>query len=104
MLDEALASDQTEFDSENAEGTLVGLYCPDYMSDLNTTGWHFPFISEDRTKGGHILQVNLKEAEAQFDMTPGFKMYMSDEENFQKMDLAKNVDEAIESAETKEHQ
>ncbi|GEM_PF-425325 len=104
MLDEALAETQVEFEFKDAKGTIVGLYCPDYMSDLNTTGWHFHFISEDRTKGGHILQVNLKEAEAQFDMTPGFKMYMSDEENFQKMDLAKNVDEAIESAETKEHQ
>ena len=104
MLDEALAETQVEFEFKDAKGTIVGLYCPDYMSYLNTTGWHFHFISEDRTKGGHILQVNLKEAEAQFDTTPGFKMYMSDEENFQKMDLAKNVDEAIESAETKEHQ
>ncbi len=101
MLDEALKETQTEFEFEDIKGTLVALYCPDYMGDLNTVGWHFHFISEDRTKGGHVLQVSVKEAEAQFDMTPGFKMYLYDEENFQKLDLAKNVDEAIKSAETK---
>ena len=104
MLDEALAETQVEFEFKDMKGTIVGLYCPDYMGGLNTVGWHFHFISEDRTKGGHILQLNFKDAEAQFDMTPGFKMYMADDENFQKMDLAKNVDEAIESAETKENQ
>ena len=101
MLDEALAETQQEFDFEDIKGTLIGLYCPDYMGDLNTVGWHFHFISEDRTKGGHVLQVSVKEAEAQFDMTPGFKMYLYDEDNFQKLDLAKDVDKAIKSAETK---
>ena len=100
-LDVALAETQEEFEFENMNGTLVALYCPDYMSDLNTVGWHFHFISDDRSKGGHVLQVSVKEAEAQLDMTPGFKVYMSDEAEFQKMELAKDVDEAIKSAETK---
>ena len=101
MLDEALAETQKEFEFKDIKGTLVALWCPDYVSGLNTVGWHFHFISEDRTKGGHVLGVSIKEAEAQFDKTPGFKMYMYDEDSFQKLDLAKNVDEAIKSAETK---
>ena len=101
MLDKALADSQTEFEFEDIKGTLVALYCPDYMGDLNTVGWHFHFISEDRTKGGHVLQVSVKEAEAQFDVTPGFKMYIYDEEKFQDLELAKDVDEVIKSAETK---
>ena len=101
MLDKALADSQTEFEFEDMKGTLVALYCPDYMGDLNTVGWHFHFISDDRTKGGHVLQVSVKEAEAQFDVTPGFKMYLYDEEKFQQLELAKNVDEVIKSAETK---
>ena len=101
MLDEALSETQKEFEFKDIKGTIVGLYCPDYMSGLNTPGWHFHFISEDRTKGGHVLGVSISEAEVQFDKTAGFKMYLYDSDEFQKLDLAKNVDEAIKSAETK---
>ena len=99
-LDVALAEDQTEFDYEDVRGTVVGLYCPDYMGGLNTPGWHFHFINEDRTRGGHVLQISVKEAEAAFDMTDGFEMALSRDAVFQDMELAKNVDEAIHKAET----
>jgi acetolactate decarboxylase len=99
-LDVALAEDQTEFDYEGIRGTIVGLYCPDYMGGLNTPGWHFHFISEDRTRGGHVLQVSVAEAEAAFDMTDGFEMALTREAAFQDMELAKDVNEAIHRAET----
>lgn len=99
-LDEALAADQTEFDYEDIKGTMVGLYCPDYMGDLNSVGWHFHFINEDRTRGGHVLQVCIAEADATFDMTDGFEMTLSRDTVFQDMELSKDVDEAIHKAET----
>ena len=100
MLDEALASDQTEFDYENAEGTLVGLYCPDYMGGLNNAGWHLHYISGDLTRGGHVLQVSVDQATALIDATDGFEMVLPEARDFQDMDLAKNVDEALHKAET----
>ena len=100
MLDEALAEDQVELDLDDINGTMVGLYCPDYMSGLNSKGWHFHFITEDLTKGGHVLEVQIKDAAAFYDVTDGFKMCLSDDSDFQKMDLAKDVDEAIKKAET----
>lgn len=102
MLDEALASDQTEFDYENAEGTIVGLYCPDYMGGLNNAGWHFHYISGDLTRGGHVLKVSVDKATALIDATDGFEMVLAEAEDFQEMDLAKNVDEALHKAETAE--
>ena len=100
MLDVALAEDQTEFDYEDIRGTMIGLYCPDYMRGLNSVGWHFHFITEDRTRGGHVLQVSVADAEAAFDMTDGFEMTLSREAVFQEMELSKDVDEAIHRAET----
>ena len=100
MLDEALASDQTEFDYENAEGTIVGLYCPDYMGGLNNAGWHFHYISGDLTRGGHVLKVSVEKATALIDATDGFEMVLPEAGDFQEMDLAKNVDEALHKAET----
>lgn len=99
-LDVALAEDQVEFDYTDIEGTMVGLYCPGYMSDLNSTGWHFHFINEDRSRGGHVLQVSIGDAAASMDMVGGFEMYVPEENAFQEMDLSKDMDDAIHKAET----
>ena len=99
-LDKALETDQREFTYENVTGTVVGLYCPDYMGGLNAAGWHFHFISDDRTKGGHMLDLSFKSAKAELDITPSFDMTLSDNSEFQSMELAKNVDDAIKKVET----
>lgn len=99
-LDKALETDQREFNYENIAGTVVGLYCPDYMGGLNAAGWHFHFISDDRTKGGHILELDFKEAMAELDITPSFDMTLSDNGDFQGMELAKDVNDAIKKVET----
>ena len=91
-LDKALATDQREFNYDDAKGTVVGLYCPDYMGGLNTPGWHFHFISDDKAKGGHILDLSFKSAEAQLDKTPEFDMTLSDTDTFHEMELSKDVD------------
>ncbi len=100
-LDVALAADQVECDYENIRGTMVGLYCPSFMSGLNSIGWHFHFITEDLAQGGHVLQVSVGNAEAAFDATPGFTLALpAQDEVFQSMDLSRNMDEAIHQAET----
>ena len=99
-LDVALAADQNEFDFENIKGTMVGLYCPDYMGDLNSVGWHFHFLTEDLTQGGHVLQVSVDEATAMLDATAGFELFLPEDEAFQNMELSKDMDEAIHKAET----
>ncbi len=45
-LAEALKTDQREFSWDNIEGTVVALYCPQYMKDLNAAGWHLHFVSK----------------------------------------------------------
>ena len=79
---------------------MVGLYCPNYMGDLNSVGWHFHFISEDLKLGGHVLRVSIDEATAQMDAVGGFEMYVPAEKEFQDMELSKDMDEAIQKAET----
>ena len=101
-LDKALETDQREFTYENIKGTIVGLYCPDYMGGLNAVGWHFHFLSEDKAKGGHILDLSFANAKARLDATPAFAMALSDNGEFQKMELAKDVNDAIKKVETNE--
>lgn len=101
-LDKALATDQREFNYEKIAGTVVALYCPDYMGGLNTPGWHFHFISDDKTKGGHILELSFESAQAEFDSTQDFDMYLPENPDFQKIELAKDVSSAIKKVETNE--
>ena len=98
-LVEALKDNQTEFTEKNIKGTLVGLYCPGYMGELNSVGWHFHFISDDKKKGGHILELSIQDGTAYLDQTDRFTMILHDDKNFQKLNLTKDMSADIRSAE-----
>lgn len=98
-LAEVLTYDQTFFDYENIEGTMVGLYCPPYMSDLNASGWHLHFLSKDKTKGGHVLGLHIEEAELIWDDTDAFQMNLPENEMFRGFDLTIDQSEDIEKIE-----
>ena len=98
-LVEALKGKQTEFTEQNFKGTLVGLYCPSYMGELNSVGWHFHFLSDDKKKGGHILELSLKSATAYLDQTDKFTMILHDDKKFHDLNLAKDMTNDIRSAE-----
>ena len=98
-LVEALKGKQTEFTAKDIKGTLVGLFCPSYMGGLNTPGWHFHFISDDRQQGGHILELSLKEGTVILDKTDKFTMILHDDLQFHQINLAKDMSKDIKSAE-----
>ena len=98
-LVDALKNTQKEFNFKNISGTIVGLYCPDFMNSLNSTGWHFHFISDDKKIGGHVLDLNLETGEAQFDRTDNFSMVLPSKENFHDLDFNQDLKEDIRKAE-----
>ncbi len=98
-LDEALKTDQVEFEFKDVDGTVVGLYFPDYLGNLNAKGWHFHVITADRTKGGHMFDIAFDKAEVVLDTADKFEMYIPRKNDFQKMNLAEDVTKAIEKAE-----
>jgi len=76
VLSEAV-KEQSVFDYTNITGTLVALWCPEYIGGVNVPGYHFHFISDDRTKGGHLLDVSFDQAQVSVDATDGFVMTLS---------------------------
>ena len=98
-LAEVLKTDQTVFDYDNVKGTIVGLYCPNYMDKLNAVGWHFHFISDDKKKGGHVLELSLKNATVYLDQTDRFTMLLHEDKEFHELNLAKDMRADIQSAE-----
>ena len=97
-LVEALKT-QKEITPKNIRGTIVGLYCPEFMSSLNSTGWHFHFISADKKIGGHVLDLNIKSGEVQFDKTDGFRMSLPAKKNFNALNFKRDMQEDIRKAE-----
>ena len=95
----ALKADQKEFKRNNINGTIIGLYCPDYMNSLNSVGWHFHFVSNDRKFGGHVLQLNIKSGTAQFDKTDNFNLLLPSKSSFHNLELAADLREDIRKAE-----
>ncbi len=58
-LSQVVAEQQVTWSYEDIEGTVVGLFCPSFMSALNSHGWHLHFISDDRKVGGHVLDLTM---------------------------------------------
>lgn len=95
-LAEALATDQREFTYQNISGTIVAVYFPSFFTAQNTPGWHFHFISADRTKGGHMLNIQSSTPSlAQFDATLYYNMFMPSDGSFSHSDLSKDLSEDI---------
>ena len=101
-LAKVMETDQTFFENKNVKGTVVGLYCPEYMGDLNAVGWHFHFITADKKAGGHVFEVNAKNLTVTMDRTDNFFMILPDNEMFNSFDLTIDQSEDIKKVETGE--
>jgi len=53
-------AEQTTWEHDDIDGTLVGYWFPDYLSTLNAPGYHLHFISQDRQVAGHVLELSLE--------------------------------------------
>ncbi len=60
-LAEVLA-DQSIFDFGGEAGTIVGFRFPDFGEGVEIAGYHLHFISADRTRGGHVLDLRTGSA------------------------------------------
>ena len=87
-LAKVMETDQTLFTHKDIRDTVVGLYCPVYMNQVNTPGWHLHFVSEDRTQGGHVLDLSVTQAELSLDDTGGFAMLLPDNPMFRNFDFS----------------
>ena len=50
-----VVAEQKVFELGAVDGTMVGFRFPEYAEGIEVSGWHLHFISEDRSRGGHVL-------------------------------------------------
>lgn len=81
-LKDMLKMTQKDFSFSDVSGSLVCVYFPDYMDGINAPGWHFHFVSEDRTKGGHVFELSIKEGTAYLDKISQIEIKLPSEPSF----------------------
>ncbi len=78
-----VVGDQTTFDLSGAVGTMVGFRLPAYIGELNATGYHFHFVDDARTRGGHVLQLGASTLRVEVDICQRLEMALPENEDFQ---------------------
>lgn len=71
------AKAQAIFEFSEQPGVMVGLWCPATIGGLNAAGLHLHFITEDRTRGGHVLDFSSKTLQVELDRTDALALKLS---------------------------
>lgn len=80
-------SHQSEFAHEDIGGTLVGFWTPDHVSSVGIPGYHFHFLDDDRTIGGHVLDLVGRELRVDLDVERDVHVAMPTTKEFLEADL-----------------
>ena len=60
---------QNTFDLENSNGTIVGFWMPEKLNNLNFPGFHFHYLNNEFTAGGHVLEFEFKSGTVEIDFS-----------------------------------
>ncbi len=76
----------------HVQGTVVGTYSPPYTAGVAIPGWHLHFISTDRRRGGHILEITTRaETTASLDELSSFTVQIPVGTDFTRTNLSQNL-------------
>jgi acetolactate decarboxylase len=83
-----VTANQSIFEAKNIKGTFVGVRLPMFIKGVYAPGYHLHFITDDRVRGGHVLELKLADAEVQIQYLSQMLIQMPVSEGARKVDLA----------------
>ena len=89
---------------EKVPGTLVGFWSPAHTLSLNIPGYHFHFLSDDHSSGGHVLDLKADSLEIELDFQSNLRLALPETKQFLEADLSNDISEQLRKAETKPHE
>jgi acetolactate decarboxylase len=90
---------QPEFALDDVSGTAVGFWTPLYARMINVAGWHFHFVTGDRTGGGHLLDCRGADLRVQIQDLADIRIAMPETAAFLQADLSQDPSHELELAE-----
>ncbi len=94
-----VVADQHVFELSDVEGTMLGFRFPAYAEGIEVGGYHLHFISDDRTRGGHVLDSRSHGLRARLDPSNDLHIELPPRVDLGDPDLAAGTHAAIARAE-----
>jgi acetolactate decarboxylase len=95
-----VARGQSVWTHANLTGTLVGIRCPAWIVGLNVPGYHWHFLSTDRTIGGHVLDCEIHDAEVHHDLCREWVVKLDDSRDYNRADFTPDLSNALKRVES----
>ena len=93
---------EEEFAFGQTEGTLVGIWSPNFAGAFSVPGYHFHFLSKDLQRGGHLLACHARNVRIQCCSMHEMHVCLPETAEFLRADLSKDPTKDLAGAE-KEH-
>ena len=88
-----------QFEMDGVSGTIVGFRCPPFVKGINDPGYHLHFISDDKTKGGHVREFVMDRGECSVDICSNHLVILpEDAAALADVDLSKDLVKEFEEA------
>lgn len=94
-----VAKRQAVFEFRNVRGTLVGFRCPSWMKGVNVPGYHLHFITDDRSGGGHVLDLAFDDLSAWMDPCDSLSLVLPRSDAFGAVNLGQDRSRELERVE-----
>ncbi len=91
--------DQPVFDFRDVTGSLAGFYTPRFMESLNAPGYHLHFLTQDRRRGGHLMDCTLKKARIGIQHVPQLEVGLPVTLDYLTTDLTRDIGKDLDKAE-----
>lgn len=90
---------QQFFEYKNTAGTLIGYDFPEYLNDINASGFHFHFLSIDKKQGGHILDFKGKNLKIEIAELKSLELEAPNDKAFQDFKFNSKENDALKKVE-----
>ena len=85
------AKNRHEFRFENTRGDVIAVWCPQYVSGICLPGWHFHYLSSDKTQGGHVLDLSVDRLHMKIHRIERFDLTLPQNPEFTRCDLCQGL-------------
>jgi acetolactate decarboxylase len=75
------------FGYENTNATIVGFWSPEYTQAIAIAGYHLHAISDDRSRGGHVFDVQASHLRVDVHRVTDLHLALPETEAFLTADL-----------------
>lgn len=94
-----LISTQKFFNVDNIKGVMVGYKLPDYLNSLSISGYHFHFMADDKSQGGHVTDFTGTDLQVEIAELTEFHLSTPQDSSFMNYNFNKRVNSDLDKVE-----